>query len=610
MRNYIKITLFSSLLLTACDDFDFGNKFLEKPLSDEMNLDSVFSKKMYAEQHLAQAYHSLPDFLPHNNRLSWGCLESITDLADYVKGGGTHYHKGSLTSNVADGGAYNLSYNTVHGEFSAVYGIRQAYIFLENVDCVPDMTEAEKKRRKGEAKMIIAYHYMQMFRNLGGMPWIDHAYKPTEEIKMTRMTIEESVEKICALIDEAAADLEEYWLIPDKDAGRMSKGAALALKSRLLTFAASPLYNDDQPYLNGEAAQLHYVWWGDKDMSRWQDALDAGLDFLRENKAQERPYQLVKTGNPRKDFCSASFDRANGEVLISSHRFTKWNINDKAFYQLHYGVCNPSLNCADMFQMKGTGEEFSWDNPVHRAHPFFDANGQEVRDPRLYETVIVTGDKFWGRTAEIYQGGKEAQKEIGGQPNWRWDNLGYTGIAQRKLVQDHNNELSGKFYQCPLMRLPEIYLNIAEAMNELGNANVKDEFGRDAYDYVDLVRERVEMPPLNRTMIQPGVELREAILKERALEFAFEEVRFYDINRWKHKDYLDVPLRRMYTYPTKEGALTQAETKSHEFRYEIIEGMVNRRVWVEMWSNRYYLSPIPWEEINKQYGLVQNPGWE
>ena len=180
----------------------------------------------------------------------------------------------------------------------------------------------------------------------------------------------------------------------------------------------------------------------------------------------------------------------------------------------------------------------------------------------------------------------------------------------RKHVQDQLNELQNKFYQCPLMRLPEVYLNIAEAMNELGIAEQRDEFGRTAYDYVNLVRGRVDMWPLTPERAAPGEALREAILKERALEFGYEEVRYYDIVRWKHKDYLDVPLRRLEIYPDYlDPDDSKKPVKQRHFRYEIKEGMENRRVWVEEWSNRYYLCPIPLEEINKKYGLVQNPGW-
>ena len=606
MKHYIKSIAALSLicLSVGCDDFKFGNAFLEKPTSDEVNIDTVFGNKVYAEQQLAQVYHSMPDHLPLNNRLSWSPLECLTDLAENFKSGGTEYHKGSITANSSNASAYSVSYNTDNGECSAVYGIRQAYIFLENVDRVPNMTDEEKKRRKGEAKMIIAYHYVDMLRNLGGMPWIDHSYDSSDDMNMTRLTIEEMVQKIGGLIDEAAAMLP--WNVESNDDGRMTKAAAYALKSRMMTFVASPLFNSDQPYREGEAANLHYTWWGNYKKERWQDALNAGLAFLRENANNGNIYQLYNNGNPRQSFCSAYFDRYNHEALITSHRFTKWDLNSNAISQIRYLVGSPVLNYADMFEMKD-GTKFDWNKSEHRAHPFFTEDFEEVRDPRLYETLIVTGDKFWGRKAEIYKGGREQAKKMGGGQQWRWAGMGYTGIGQRKYTQDHVNELQNKFYQCCLMRLPEIYFNIAEAMNELGKAQVKDEFGRDAYDYVNLVRARVNMPAITPTKVPAGTALREYILDERAREFGYEEVRYFDIVRWKHKDYLDVPQRILETYPL--GKKVNGHYRNFEYKFK--EGpFENKRNWVTYWDNKYYLCPLPLAEINKKYGLVQNPGWE
>ena len=276
-----------------------------------------------------------------------------------------------------------------------------------------------------------------------------------------------------------------------------------------------------------------------------------------------------------------------------------------------YGVGTPLLNYADMFQMKD-GSEFSWENEEHRNYPFFDRDGNEVRDPRMYETLIVNGDKFDNRKAEIYQGGREAPKHLGNAPHWHWQDQGFSGFGMRKLVLDQAAELNGKFYQCPLLRLPEIYLNIAEAMNELGIATQADKFGRTAYDYVNLVRNRVGMPGLDESEIAPGEPLREAILKERALELGYEEVRYFDITRWKHSDYLtNLTLKRLNIYP---DYLTEDEANKpvnqRHFKYEIIENRMKfPRVWVEKWSDKYYLAPISLKEINKKYGLVQNPGW-
>lgn len=618
MRISLKNILVVSSLVwfgTACDDFKFGNSFLEKPISDEMNLDSVFAKKEYAEQQLNNVYHSLPDFMAIDGRLGWSILESVTDLADIYKDGGSDYHNATLTSS-STAMVYKMDYGRADGKFSAVNGIRQAYIFINNVDKVPDMTQEEKEIRKAEAKMIIAYHYTDMLRHYGGMPWIDHYYKPDDDMVATRMTIEQTVDTLCTLLDDVAHVLP--WKVAAKDDGRMTAAGALALKSRILTFVASPLFNSDQPYRGGEASDLHYTWWGNYDVQRWQRALDAGLEFLRRNRDEGEVYNLVDNGNPRESFKKGFFERYSLETLISSHRWEKIDMNSYALSQLRFGNGFPVLNYVDMFQMK-TGEDFSWDNPVHRKHPFYDADFNELRDPRLYETFIVTGDKCMGHKAQIYPGGSEQPGQFGSATQWRFGDSGHTGIAVRKIYQDYLNELQNTNYQCPLMRLPEVYLNIAEAMNELGLATTKDEFGRDAYDYINLVRSRVDMPPTTPEKYPSGDALTDEILNERAREFGYEEVRYFDIVRRKRIDIWRRPLSMFISYPVKgseyKGSKAGYQGEYTEFTYEILTGkeaVKAERLWVKegIWDSKYFLTPIPLEEINKKYGLVQNPGWE
>ena len=130
----------------------------------------------------------------------------MTDLGDAIKPNGIRsYYTGNVSSSTGDM-PYILYEGTSSPSFgmSPMTGIRKAYIFLENVDRVPDMTEREKSIRKAEAKMIIAFHYSQMLRHFGGMPWIDHSYLPEDDMTTTRMTVEETVQKIIGLLDEVA----------------------------------------------------------------------------------------------------------------------------------------------------------------------------------------------------------------------------------------------------------------------------------------------------------------------------------------------------------------------------------------------------------------------
>ena len=581
----------ATLLFTACEDLKFGEKFLEKPVSNELNIDSVFNKKIYAEQALAEAYHSLPYFLPTQGRLGYGTLEMLTDLADWNKKGAPKFYSGTVdgTNQYTEHMPYRLGVASQMIGVGPIYGIRRAYIYIENVDRVPDMTEQEKAVGKAEAKVIIAYHYSQMLRYYGGMPWIDHAYTAEDEMKFPRMTVEQTVEKIVNLLDEAAGVLP--WEVDAANDGHLTKAAAMALKNRVLQFAASPLFNADEPYLQGDASTQLITWYGNYSADRWQKALDAGLAFLRENDGR---YKLVNTGNPREDFAAGYFNRHNGEVLISSRRFITYMTGKTPFAQVRYGVASPTLNYIDMFQMND-GTEFSWDNPDHKKYPFF-KDGKPRRDIRLYETLAINEDKFQGKkVVEIYEGTKQNPYNSG--------QYSKNGAAMRKFVRNWKDEVNGKFYSCPLLRLPELYLNMAEAMNELGKAETADEFGNTAYDYLNMTRNRAGMPDITKKEAKPGEELREAILRERALEFGYEEVRYFDLMRWKREDLIRQPLSRLIVKKVK------AEPG---FTYTPHQGMFEQRQYLKegIWSKKYFLLPLPVDEINKKYGLIQNPGWE
>ena len=599
VKNYIYTAGVALMLLcTSCEDLKFGEDFLDKPLTTDIDIEQVFSERKYAEQVLNEAYHSLPDFQAADGKFQWNTLEILTDLGDCHSG--SVYYTGQVSSATASSLPYvldNLNGVKVSGPIS---GIRQAYIYIENVDRVPDMTPEEKRKRKAEAKMIIAYHYADMLRYYGGCPWIDHAYTVNDDLTFGRMTVEEHVNRIVQLCDEAFTFLP--WSVASADEGRMCGAAALALKNRVLHFAASPLFNSAEPFKAGEASDKRYTWYGNYDKNRWQTALDAGLQFLRVNHDNGDYFKMVNTGNPRKDFLSGYYDRGSMETIIASHRYNKVdNIWRRWLCQIRWARTIPSALYGDMFETV-EGEKFDWEK--HGDYPFWDENGNPTRDARLYETLWVNGDSYRGRKIEIYQGGRETWEGNGEMQSM--ENGAYNGYGLRKFALDQGTELFSRYYQCPLLRLPEVYLNIAEAMNELGLADTPDEFGRTAYDYVNLVRNRAGLPDLDKAEYPAGEKLLEAILHERAVEFGFEEVRYFDINRRKlAQKYLVAKEKDRFRLKTYKDA-----SKPDGFRYERTNDMKAQRVWVNRWDDKYYLIPFAVEEINKKYGLVQNPGWE
>lgn len=571
-------------MASGCEDLKFGESFLEKPVSDEMSIDSVFSQKKYADQALNQFYKSLPDFMPTLNGYNPGALilDVYSDIGFTQRLSWTH---GSIS---ASSGSTSFPYQLAHKEVTGdpTYGIRKAYIYLENVDRVPDMTDDEKRIRKAEAKVVIANHYIQMIRFYGAVPWIDRAYNADEIFEFPRLTLEETVDKVTKMLDEAAIDLP--WYTTNEEYGHMTAAAAKALKFRLLLFVASPLFNDIEPYYPGQAADERLTWYGDYQQSRWQAALDAGKDFMRLNRENSDYYRMENTGNPQDDYVSGYFVKGNREVVMASFRWGIYSKGIKPFRMYEDGYGAPRGNYADMFQWKD-GTDFDWDNPEHRAHPFFDASGKPTRDVRLYETLLVNGDKWQGRNAEVYIGGREGP---GGSIRQKTQ----YGYGLRKFIRDKQNEMHNKPYSCPLIRMPEIYLSMAEVMNKLGLAEQVDEFGYDAYGYLNLVHTRVGLPEVTADEASQGDELWDYLMDERAREFGQEEIRYFDMVRYKKgAEWASRPMELLET--TKTG---------NDFDYKpIIEDKTKY-----LWNDNWYLLPFPIGEINKKYGLIQNPGWE
>lgn len=572
-------------MTTGCEDFKLGNAFLEKSPGDDVDINIVFSNKKYADQALNQAYRSLPDYLPMESRGyrgNWGNTDGVTDICYNRE---SAYVSGSLKASYEIGFPYYPN-STTQNIGNPLYGIRKAYVYLENVDRVPDMTGDEKKQRKAEMKVIIAYHYSQMLRHYGGVPWIDHAYNPDDSFQFPRLTLEETVGKIVALLDEAAADLP--WYASDAEYGHLTAAAAKALKLRVCLFVASPLFNNDAPYMDGEAAAQKLTWFGDYRQERWRNALDAGLEFLRLNKQNGNYHEVVKTGDaPRQNYVDGYWKRGSREIIMASHRYPIYDMSMKSLDRGHNDwYISTRSSYADMFEWKD-GTPFDWDNPNHKAHPFFDENMKPTRDPRLYETLIINQDKFQKLNggAQCYQGGLQSRE------NSKYNKSSIYGYSIRKFVRDKGEEVKNQPYQCPLVRMPEVYLSIAEAMNQLGIAKQKDEFGRDAYDYINLVRNRVGMPDVREV---EGQELVDILLHERVVEFGAEEMRYFDLIRWKRADLLSTPLEMLTIKKNGDGSFTY-ERSTTDAKYD--------------WKDHWYLIAFSQDEINKKYGLIQNPGW-
>ncbi|MGL5260754.1 MAG: RagB/SusD family nutrient uptake outer membrane protein [Bacteroides sp.] len=588
MSNIIKtlgIVLFC-LSIASCSELSFGNKFLGKePDSSGATTEQMFSSKSESDKVLTKAYTGLPYGLPTswaNPRLGNNLLESISDLCY------------SFRDNINDGPLklyYNgaLSANNVNRNAAYLYGgetdwttIRYAWLYIENVDKVPDISDKEKNERIAEAKTLIALSYYNMMRYIGGVPWLDHAIDVNEPMKFPRITFAETITKIVQLLDEAIPNL--VWKQDPIDDGRMSKAGAMALKFKTLLWAASPTFNSDTKW-HSEADE--YTCYGDYKLERWSKAEAAGKELLREIESKGG-YALKQATEDthrarRLAYRSAYYDRGGSEIIISTRHGYDVSIHSQHIDQRYY--VGPTLNYVDLFDWEDGSEfpqNFDWQSPAK--DPFFTYSESEgmipTRDPRLYENIACPGDMYVnGTTAPVYINHPKYNKG--------------SGFMIMKFILQEDNDRANRPVQWPYIRLAEIYLDYAEVLNELkGNPTTE------AYNYVNKVRERVGLKNLPTNLNKS--QFREALLKERACELGFEEVRWFDLVRHHRETDFVKPLY---------GLRSRGNDLNHPTAFTFEKVSLDQRFWADTWDSKWYLSPIPQDEINKHYGMTQNPGW-
>lgn len=640
------------IFMIGCSDLKFGDNFLEKAPGVDVTIDTIFSSKLYADRALVAVYSTLRCGYPEWNRAWPGgsydhpsagnavgicSLDALTDIIDdQCTWGGVYntYYNGTYNAEVENAsGSTKYSYDPDRD--GAWRGIRKAFIYINNVDKVPDMTQAEKDKRKAECKAIIATHYFDLWHNYGGVPLLKENVEAANQnsIDYTRQTAQVVLDYIVQMCDEAAAGLP--WRVTSDEDGHMSKASALGLKCRALSFAASPIFNAEAPYSSdkptlklGNIGKIKeedvdkMYWFGGYDANRWKLVVDACKEFFEANAGNE--YALVSTtGTTQDDYRNAwnkSYaDRDNGEILIESGRhFATFG---DTYLRCYFGPAEDvtgnngrgygggciTLNFVDMFPYAdGTRASYTDWIKAHDHTGTMDDNPFIDRDPRLYESVMIVGDHFRGSRARMWDDGYEH----GSRDEFR----AYTGFCSRKMLWDYNYEtFMNRPTNYSYLRLAEIYLIYAEALNETG-----DKTG--AYRELNKIRSRVGLPEMNDTRLAASQEgktlpayaeplvgdskLREEILDERARELYFEETRFFDMVRWKRADIFTKTLYGIHM-TIKSGKFEDGNlvlTFEDPFT-------PTPRYWRDNWDPKWYLSAFPTNEINKGYGLVQNPGW-
>ena len=451
--------------------------------------------------------------------------------------------------------------------------------------------------------------------------------------------------------------------------GRWTAAGAMALKAKVLLFNASPLYNAEQGYFGGttEAEQQHLVWHGGYDAARWQRALQACQDFF-DRLASEGYYELTqptaRNANAyRQAYRMGYIYQGSKEVLHSTRVATVYGSQGTYSWWNWVGIGRnsylPTLEYMSMFPWSD-GTPFNWENDSLRGRITGD-NGRlfyqykeyrgsisktPSRDPRLYENILVNGTTYqfdWtagSPTGDAYElwvnGFDEGMQVMSATLNKETGN--YDLALQEQLTQKFSTgfgvikyylgeEYHRKYMHWVYLSLDEMYLMYAEALAQTGNLT-------EAIKQVDVVRSRVGLGGLSvrnsaLKLNENKDNLIEEILRERACELGMSNNRYYDMIRYKRTDWITKPLHGLVTFrmikdskgqwvrnyePWKGTHKDNGIIEPSRFDYWRFELFNRRRVQWDQDPNspevkKWLLFPFPIGEINKGYGIIQNPGW-
>lgn len=610
--------LLAALLIsnTSC------KKYLDVVPSEYSSENDVFNNINLAEQALARLYNALPNEL----------------TAYYTAATDESYHHWFDNGEAIDAYKYNLGSWSVNdnplGNWSGKYqDIRRANIFIERIDGVPIPLDREnyyaiwKPRYKAEARFVRAQFYFELFKRYGAVPLITTAKDVNpdklEDTQVARNSVDEVVNFISTECDAIAAGLPSAQ--DAAQTGRITKGAALALKARTLLYAASPLFNGNPLYAGIRNKDGKSLFNPSYDREKWKQAADAAKAVIDLN-----IYSLYSPNpsNPVQNYAAQFYTRDYTETILPRITGNSTDIdgnylpNGSPFKG--NGKLTPLQQLIDAYEMKNgypintAGSGYSttgfWSGQLWDGLKFQDVSNISTmykdRDPRFYASIFFQYD-VWRfdatkrpvRLAWFGSGNGITDGWATGKPGTNpW---GYNIRKFLSPAYDRNANSGTGTRNFPIFRLAEIYLNYAEAMNEY-----RDTPDQSVYQYLNLVRARVSMPGLP---ILPDDQTKEGMRKriqnERRVEFAFESHRFWDVRRWMIAKTVDnAPALGLNARPSAAelqatGLNETSEAAGVAVFYKTVT-LQNR-----IFSDKHYLMPIPQTEIDKDPNLVQNYGW-
>lgn len=592
---------------------------------------AVSSEATWADGALSQAFvYRVYSFLGYGGFEEQG-LSAYTDEAMFTHAGRTieRFTQGTETAD-------QPAWMSATYEWNSMYrAIRQANIAIQRLPTATFTDETLKERLLGEAYFLRAYYYHQLTRFYGGVPIIDTPYELTDDFQIARNTWEECINFILSDLEESIDMLDGK----EVTAGRASKIAAMALKARVLLYAASDLHDGakasaNSTLISGYANKQFLAYTSGSQTTRWQAAKDAAKAVVDATAGYKLNLSApVSAAEGTANHVAISMGGGSSVADPAAAVELIFQKTQNALYQpennwplggLRVGTNNgpngyhcwagntPIQQLVDDYEMMD-GSKFDWNNSSHAADPY------TGRDPRFYATILFDGADWKPRPDDVVGYDPVDQVQTGYYENATGGTI--SGIDTRESLIENWNGSRTHYYArkfinpdpaqidaadaqivpWPFIRYTEVVLNYVEACIELGDE-------AEAQAWLNKIRFRAGMPATTAT----GTALRDLYRNERRIELVFEEHRYHDARRWL------IPASTVGR--GIQGIHIEAKVKSgqtahspyyhdktvYDYTYTVEPNTSNE---TRTWNDKMYFRPIFRGEMDINKLLVQNPGY-
>lgn len=637
VRSTVFLLLLIGLTAGSC------KKFLDVVPDDVATIDYAFRQRATAEQYLFTCYSYMPKHGDISTNPAFMGADEFWFYYPYqLPGYSLNVNSWEIARGTQSATAPLMSYWTGSTGASNLFkGIRDCNIFLENIRQVPDMDDYEKDWWSAEAMFLKAYYHYWLLRMYGPIPIIDKNLPinaSQEQVQVERMTVDSCFSYIIHTLDSATTNLPAIIQDQTSQMGRITKTIAQAVKAQALVTAASPLFNGNATYASfrNKAGQPFFN--QTNDPQKWVKATEAcrqAIDLCNSNGVMLNKYapsagsSLPQDLQVEMDVRTAVTDNFNEEVIwgntnsmanniqiMSQPKPSTTHANNVSFW----GIAAIPLHIVNMFYTKNgvpTTEDKTFDfttrgtstrvavaaDQYHIFNGYTSAAINFDREPRFYADLAFDGSILFGNGNQTVTALNHLEAKQGQYSGWSGDPNHYsiTGYWPVKLVNYLNTMPSATTYivsqyAWPTMRLADLYLLYAEALNETNGPT------GDAYNYINKVRARAGIPGVeeawtkysnNPSKYTTKEGLREIIHRERTIELAFEGQRFWDLKRWKEAE-------RALQVPIQGWNIGKSDVPG----YYQVTTLFNRTFQV-----RDYFWPIAESDLLTNKNLIQNPGW-